>query len=130
MVSDEDLRRTLRGGGDPPEDAGDGAPAGAFAQDYGLVFAVFGLENIELGEAAQARNTQTLLFVGYDHDFSVKIGAIGLRGIHGGDVTVANQRLHGMAADAKETGVDVVWAPFGGGAPPLPTRGEAEGDGA
>src|SRR5882762_9704460 len=112
----EDLRRALRGGGDPPQDSGDDAPAGAFAQDYGLVFAVFGLENIEFGVAAQARNAQTLVFIGYDHDFSVKIGAIRLGRVHGGDVAVVNQRLHRMAADAKETGVAKIGAPFCGGA--------------
>src|SRR5882762_3852984 len=110
----EDLRRALRGGGDPPQDSGDDAPAGAFAQDYGLVFAVFGLENIEFGIAAQARNTQTLVFIGYDHDFSVKIGAIGLGRVHGGDVAVVNQRLHRMATDAKETGVARIGAPLYG----------------
>jgi len=48
-----------------------------FAEDYCLVFAVFGLEDVEFGVAAQARNAQALVFVGYDDDFSVEIGAIG-----------------------------------------------------
>jgi hypothetical protein len=91
-----------------------------------LVFAILGLENIEFGVAAQARNAKALVFVGYDHDFSVEIGAIGLRGIDGGYVAIVNQRLHGMATDAKETGIAGIRAPLYGGAHHLASWNVAE----
>ena len=103
----------LGSGGNPPENASDDAPAGASAQYDGLVTAIFRLEDIELGIAAQARNAEAFLFVGNDDDFSVELGALGLRGIDSGDIAIVNQGLHGVATYAEQAGISGIGAPLG-----------------
>ena len=109
------LRRLGRGG-DPPQDSGYDLPSGAFAENDGLIVAVFGLENVKLRIAAQARDAQALFFVGHDYDFSVKIRAIGLRGIDGGDIAIVDQRLHGTPTHAEKARISGIGAPLERGA--------------
>src|ERR1700732_2986420 len=102
----------LGGGGDPPQNSGYDAPAGAFAEDNGLVLSVFGFENVKLRVTAEARDAQAFFFVGHDYDFFVKIRAIGLRGIDGGNIAIVDQRLHGTPTHAEKARIAGIGAPL------------------
>src|ERR1700682_6057567 len=84
--SQTDSRRSVN----HPQDPGHDMPTGVLAEHYCLILAVFRLQNVELGIAAEARNAQASFLARYNHNLSVQMGTVGLRGVHGGDIAIMN----------------------------------------
>src|SRR5207248_11491708 len=61
----------LGGLGNPPQNSADNSPALVLAEHYGLILAIFRLENVDGLITPEARDTQTLFLTGHDDDLTV-----------------------------------------------------------
>src|ERR1700722_6013879 len=103
-------KKPLRSLADPPQDLSHDLPLPVFFHGDRAVIAIFRFQKMNPVGRDEPRQGKAALPVPGNDNFSVQLFGIGLRTVHGHDVSVVNERAHGGSLHAKAIGLYRVWA--------------------